>query len=466
MKPRVLIVDDKESLRSLLVRLLEPTFETTTAETGEEALELLRSANFDVMVSDIRMPGIDGLELLRRAKAIDPDLEVLLMTAYASVQSAVEAIREGAFDYLPKPFDADDAILKVTRAAERRSLKNQTKRLLGMLEEHTFSGIIGRSAPMAKVFTLIDKAARRDLTVLLSGPSGTGKELAARAIHLRSSARAEAFVPVNCGAIPADLLESELFGHVKGAFTGATGDKRGLFEEAHRGTLFLDEIGELPLPLQVKLNRALQERELRRVGDTKTRPLTARIIAATNRDLPTLVKAQTFREDLYYRLAVFPIAMPALNERLEDVTLLAHHFLTRAHARMGSGPEGFRPDALRALLSYPWPGNVRELENAVERASAIAEGPLVTRDDLPEGVASLTFATKTRRLSGPALAKRPWREAVELVERKVARAYFRALLESTRGNVSEAAERAGLARESLHRLLRKHGIAPDHFRRS
>jgi DNA-binding NtrC family response regulator len=465
-RPRVLIVDDKESLRDLLVRLLEPTCDTTTASSGDEALDLFTTASpgaFDVVVSDIRMPGIDGLELLARLKELDPDVEVILVTAYASVQSAVEAIQAGAFDYLPKPFDADDAVLKVTRAAERKALKDQARRLLELLSPQTsFHGLIGRSEPMRKVFALVEKAAARDLTVLITGPSGTGKELVARAIHMRSNARTEPFIAINCGAIPDQLLESELFGHVRGAFSGANTDKRGLFEEAGRGTVFLDELAELPLPLQVKLNRTLQERELRRVGDTRTRPLTARIVCATHRDLPELVAAQAFREDLYYRVNVFPIALPALIDRLEDLPLLAQHFLSRAHERTGSGPLGMKPEVLRALLDHTWPGNVRELENTMERAAAICDGPTVTLADLPE-----TLAKKPARShpSTRGLTHLTWRDALSEVERRTARTYFKALLEETAGNVSEAARRADLARESMHRLMRKHGLSSRTFRR-
>jgi DNA-binding NtrC family response regulator len=480
-RPRVLVVDDKESLRDLLVRLLEPSCDTTAASSGEEALDLAHPGAFDVIVSDIRMPGLDGLELLARVKEVDPDVEVILVTAYASVQSAVEAIRAGAYDYLPKPFDADDAIIKVTRAAERKALKDQARRLMELLDQRSQdpsglagSGLIGRSEPMRQVFALIDKAARRDLTVLVTGPSGTGKELVARAIHLRSAARAEPFVAINCGAIPESLLESELFGHVRGAFSGANSDKRGLFEEAGRGTVFLDELGELPLALQVKLNRALQERELRRVGDTRTRPLTARVITATNRELTDLVQAGTFREDLYYRVAVFPIALPPLSARLEDVPLLAQHFLSRARTRIGGGPQGMKPEVLRALLDHPWPGHVRELENAMERAAAVAEGPLVTLADLPEAIAksrqrSESDAAKDKLPRGTSalrnLTHLTWKDALVEVERRAARSYFRSLLEETSGNVSEAAKRADLARESMHRLMRKHGLSSNTFRK-
>jgi len=472
---RVLVVDDKDSVRHLLGRILEPRFEVAFAGDGLEAEAMLRAEAFDVVLSDIRMPGKDGLEVLRLTKTLAPSTEVVLMTAFASVQSAVEAIRAGAFDYLPKPFDPDEALLKVERAAERKALKDRAAGLERDLDEllgrARFGELMGRSEAMQRVFALLDKAAARDLTVLLLGESGTGKELAARAIHHAGSRRGEPFVPVNCGALPAALIESELFGHERGAFTGAERERAGLLEEAGRGTVFLDEVGELPLALQVKLNRALQERELRRVGGTAARRFEARVVAATNRDLAAAIAAGEFREDLFYRLNVFPIALPALRERREDVPLLAGHFLERERARAGQGPTGFRPEALRALLGYDYPGNVRELENVVARAAAVAEGELVELGDLPSGLAGEADAAARTAVGLDALwgdevaaGTLGYREALERSQGHASALYLTALIAHHRGNVSRAAEQAGLARESLHRLLRRHGIEPGRYR--
>ena len=455
----ILVVDDKPSMVQLLRRLLSDQHHVIAAHSGEEALVKLEVADVDVVVTDIKMPGIDGLAVLQAVKARRPGAEVILMTAYASVESVVDAMRAGAFDYLPKPFEPDDAILKIERALNFKRLRDRADALQDTVDgRFRFDRLIGRSASMQKVITLLKKASSLDLTVLLLGETGTGKELAARAIHAESERRAGPFVAVNCGAFPADLLESELFGHARGAFTGATHDKKGLIEEADVGTLFLDEIGDLPLPLQVKLNRALQEREYRRVGETKDRKTNARVVAATHVDLVKRVADGKFREDLYYRLKVFPVELPPLRARPEDVDVLVSHFLAAARERL-KRPEvrSVNPAALRALTGYTWPGNVRELQHALERAVAVAESAEVTVADLPGEV---TSGSDRLPLAGN-IGSLPYREAMELLTHQATRAYLEALLETEGGNVSRAAERAGLARESLHRLLRKHGVDAD-----
>ncbi len=458
---RILVVDDKENLRNLLARLLSDRYDVTTAADGAQALAKLAAGTFDLVLSDVRMPGADGLEVLRAVKQHAPSTEVILMTAFASVQSAVEAMREGAYDYLQKPFDPDEAVVKIDRAVEHKKLRDRAEDLAREVRGRSgFEGLIGKSEAMRKVFALLEKAAGLDLTVLLLGESGTGKEVAARALHAEGPRKDRRFLAVNCGAFPAELIESELFGHVKGAFTGATSDRIGLVEQAAGGTLFLDEVGELPLALQVKLNRALQEREFRRVGDGVDRKVEARFVAATNRDLKAAVAEGKFREDLFYRLAVFPIRLPSLRERREDVPLLAAHFLGRARARAGKGPTGFAPDAIRALTTHAWPGNVRELENAVERAAAVAEGAEIRAADLPAEVTEPGGSP----IPGDALASLAWREAAELLRERATREYLVAILRASAGNVSRAAERAGLARESLHRLLKKHRVDPDDYR--
>jgi DNA-binding NtrC family response regulator len=460
-RARILVVDDKENIVKLFARILGEGYQLTTAADGGRALSLVASQPFDVVVTDLRMPGADGFEVLRAVKARSPETEVIMMTAYATVGDAVEAMRQGAYDYLQKPFDPDDASLVVARALERRRLGEQA---VAQRPEasgvQAFHGLVGKSARMKEVYTLLEQASRLDITVLLNGETGTGKELAARAVHYHGVRKDRRFVPVNCGALPAELVESELFGHAKGAFTGAAGVKRGLFEEAEGGTIFLDEIGELPLPVQVKLNRVLQEKEARRVGETAPYRVNVRVIAATHRELKAEVAAGRFREDLFYRLNVFPVVLPPLRDRREDVPLLAGHFLEK-HARVLGRPlTAIAPEALRALAGYPWPGNVRELENAVERAVAVAQGPVVQLRDLPVDVQG----RQEGGLPPEQLATLPYREAIERARDRVTRDYLVALLRELEGNVTRAADRAGMARESLHRLLKRYGVRSDDFK--
>ena len=460
---RVLVVDDKENLLKLFARILDDGYEVTTASDGTRALALIGSDAFDVVITDIRMPGADGFEVLKAVKARSPSTEVVMMTGYGTVGDAVRAMKMGAYDYLEKPFDPDAAALTIARASEHKRLKDETATLRREIEgTFSFHSLIGKSPSMLEVYRALEQAAALDITVLLGGETGTGKELAARSVHYHSERKQKRFVPVNCGALPPDLIESELFGHAKGSFTGATAAKPGLFEEAQGGTIFLDEVGELPLPMQVKLNRALQEKEIRRVGDNTPVRTDVRVIAATHRDLKAEVAAGRFREDLYYRLNVFPIRLPALRERAEDVPLLATHFLEKhAHASRRD-VTGFAPEALRVMTSYGWPGNVRELENAVERAVAVARGNVITADDLPGDV----LAGRHAGVAIPAdvLPTQPLREVVEQARDKVTHDYLSALMREFKGNVTQAAHRAGMERESLHRLLKKHGLRSDDFR--
>jgi DNA-binding NtrC family response regulator len=434
----------------------------TSAADGGRAISLIGGQEFDVIVTDLRMPGADGFEVLRAAKARSPQTEVVMMTAYASVQDAVTAMKEGAYDYLQKPFDPDDAVLVIARALERKRLRAQAVSLRRELEGvYSFHNLVGKSAPMKDVYQLLEQAAKLDITVLLNGETGTGKELAARAIHYHSARKERRFVPVNCGALPSELVESELFGHAKGAFTGAVGAKPGLFEDAAGGTIFLDEIGELPLPVQVKLNRVLQEKEIRRVGDNRPTPVDVRVIAATHRDLKAEVATGRFREDLFYRVNVFPVVLPALRDRREDIPLLASHFLEKHTGALRKDLSGIEADALRALTGYPWPGNVRELENAVERAVAVAKGPKIELRDLPPDVKG----TQEGAIPGEVLAKMPYREALDLARDRVSRDYLTVLMREHEGNVTHAAQRAGMERESLHRLLKRYGIRSDDYKK-
>ena len=461
-RARILVVDDKENLLNLISRILGDAYDVTTAGDGARAISLIGAQEFDVIVTDLRMPGADGFEVLRAAKARAADTEVIMMTAYATVQDAVTAMKQGAYDYLQKPFDPDDASLVVARALERRRLRAQAQTLRRELEGvFSFHNLVGKSAAMKDVYQLLEQASQLDITVLLNGETGTGKELAARAIHYHSPRKERRFVPVNCGALPGELVESELFGHAKGSFTGAVGAKPGLFEEAEGGTLFLDEIGELPLAVQVKLNRALQEKEIRRVGDNRPSKVDVRVIAATHRDLKAEAAAGRFREDLYYRLNVFPVVLPGLRDRREDIPLLTAHFLEKHAGALRKEISDFEADALRALTGYPWPGNVRELENALERAVAVAKGAKIALRDLPPDVKG----TQEGAIPGEVLSKMPYREAVELARDRVSRDYLTVLLREHEGNVTHAAAQAGMERESLHRLLKRYGIRSEDFKK-
>jgi DNA-binding NtrC family response regulator len=462
-RAKVLVVDDKENMLKLFAKILADGYEVTTAGDAARALAILAGETFDVVVTDIRMPNGDGFEVLAAAKRKAPDTEVVMMTAYATVADAVEAMKQGAFDYLQKPFDPDEAGRVVAGALQRKRLKEQAASLEKSAEAgpelQSFHGLVGKSAPMRQAYKLLEQAAGLDITVLLTGETGTGKELAAQALHLQSARRERRCVPVNCGALPTELVESELFGHARGAFTGAATAKPGLFEEAAGGTIFLDEVGELPLAVQVKLNRALQEKEIRRVGDNTPVRIDVRVVAATHRDLRAEVHAGRFREDLFYRLHVFPIRLPALRERPEDIPLLAAHFLEK-HARAFGRPlSGIGANALQQLAGYGWPGNVRELENALERAAAVAPGPSIGPADLPPETGA-----GSEELPGELLARLPYREAIDVSRDRASRDYLVALMKEFQGNVTKAAERAGMERESLHRLLKRHGVRPEDFR--
>jgi DNA-binding NtrC family response regulator len=459
---RILVVDDKENMLGLLQRLLGEHHHVTTASDGEKALALLAAHEFDLVLTDVRMPGADGFEVVRFVKERHPDTEVVMMTAYASIEAAVEAIKRGAYDYIQKPFDPDDVVLVVARALERRALRTQAAELRSQLTGPSgFHHLVGRSAAMQQVFAALRQAADLEITVLITGDSGTGKELAARAIHAQSARQEGPFVPVNCGALPADLIESELFGHAKGAFSGAVSAKAGLWEEAEGGTLFLDEIGELPQAVQVKLNRALQEKEIRRVGENRPFRVNARLVAATNRDLKAEADAGRFREDLFYRLNVFPVRMPSLRQRVEDIPLLADHFLRKYATLHARAVDTFDPDALQALVAHSWPGNVRELENTIERAVAVAKRDRVLREDLPPELRGSSAVADENTLLNMS-----YRDVVNLAREKISREYLTALLRRFQGNVTQAAARAGLERESLHRLLKQYDLRADTFRDS
>jgi two-component system response regulator PilR (NtrC family) len=387
-KARLLIVDDERSMQEFLEILFRREgYEVATAAGVAEALVQLENDEFDLVITDVSMPERSGLELLHAVREHAPETLVIMITAYASAETAVEAMKEGAYDYVTKPFKVDEIRLVVEKALEKKLLSSENRRLRGELRSQLLRrSIVGSSGPMQRVYDLVGQVADTKTNVLISGESGTGKELVARAIHDASERRDAPFVAVNCGAIPENLLESELFGHVKGAFTGAVHNKAGLFETADGGTLFLDEVGELTLPLQVKLLRAIQDKRIRRVGGTSDRVVGVRIISATNRRLEEEVAANRFREDLYYRLNVIQIPLPPLRERADDIPLLVHHFVEKYAAELGKPIAACSEEAMRRLLEYNYPGNVRELENVIERAVALSRGERIELDSLPPTV--------------------------------------------------------------------------------
>jgi two-component system, NtrC family, response regulator PilR len=382
---RVLVVDDEQSMRDLLAIMLRQTgYEVAVADGGETAIERLKAETFDLVVTDLRMRKIDGLTVLKAAKEHSPRTVVLVVTAYASTETAVEAMKLGAYDYVTKPFKVDEIKLVIQKALEKKVLSTENARLRSELRsERRERQLVGNSTAMQQVYEMIGRIAATKTNVLIVGESGTGKELVARAIHTESDRAEMPFVALNCAAIPENLLESELFGHVKGAFTGAVNNKPGLFEAADNGTLFLDEVGELSLPLQVKLLRAIQEKTIRRVGGTSDRRVDVRIVAATNRRLEDEVAANRFREDLYYRLNVIQLELPPLRDRMEDLPLLVHHFVEKFARELAKPVRGLSEEAMARLRAHPWPGNVRELENGIERAVALSRSEWIEAEALP-----------------------------------------------------------------------------------
>ncbi len=440
---RVLVVDDEENLRLVLRTLLRKHgYEVEVADNGETALGLVESFGPDVILTDVRMPKMGGLDLLATLRAKQSSATVIVMSAYGNVDLALEAMKAGAYDYVGKPFKPDEIVLALRKAEERESLRRENRSLREQIRnEQKFESILAKSQEMQAVFRTISKIADYKTTVLVTGESGVGKELVARAIHARSSRKNQPFVAINCGAIPENLLESELFGHKKGAFTDASSDRRGLFEEATDGTLLLDEIGELPLSLQVKLLRVLQGETIRRLGDSKDVKVDVRIIAATHRDLAAEVKAGRFREDLYYRINVLPVMIPPLRGRKDDIPLLVDHFVTRNNVRLGTNIRGVSPEARKFLLEYPWPGNVRELENTVERAMVLAEGDVLEATDLPERLRDTLDPVQAQLASGELSIKKTTAAVEEILIRRA--------LQKTKGNRTRAAEILEISHRAL-----------------
>jgi DNA-binding NtrC family response regulator len=486
-KPRVLVVDDEPNLRKVLGALLQQFgYEVLTEADGESALTRIKSSprgTFDVVVSDLRMPGMDGMQLLKALVEEDPGLPVIILTAYGSVDTAVEAVKSGAFDFLEKPFDREQVERVLGKAVATRQLsgprtepnRTSAKGLEGADDVLTDFGMVGRSDAMRTVKEMIRTVAASPSTVLIAGESGTGKELVARALHLGSERHARPFIRLNCAAIPATLVESELFGHERGAFTGAVSSRAGRFELADGGTLFLDEVSEIPLEIQVKLLRAIQESEFERVGGVKTLRVGVRLIAATNRDLEAEIREKRFREDLYYRLNVVPIHLPPLRDRPEDVEPLLEHFLARSNERLNKDVRGFSSDALEALRAYAWPGNIRELENLVERMVLFASSDRIGLDELPdsfigpsgEGEGASEIGDEGDEGEGR-MIRLPLdslgldlKEAVKAGSRRIEEALIRAALAQTDSNVTRSARKLGISRRSLQSKMKELGLREE-----
>jgi DNA-binding NtrC family response regulator len=451
VKPRLLVLDDEQRMVEIVAMVLRREgYEVRTETAGEAALQALHDDSFDLLITDLRMPGIDGLEVLQRARGFRPELPVILMTAHASVTTAIEAMKQGAVDYVEKPFNNDELKALVRRALDVTRLTRENRYLRAEARSrHAMGRIVASSKPMEAVLELVRRSARAPSTVLVSGESGTGKELIARAIHYESDRVGGPFVAVNCKAFSEGVLESELFGHEKGAFTGADAARVGLFEEAVGGTLFLDEIGEVSIDFQAKLLRVLQEKQVRRVGGAGARDVDVRLVAATNRDLRSEVAAGRFREDLYFRLAVIPIQLPPLRDRADDIVPLTQHFLAKWNAELGRELEGLSDDVARYLSDHDWPGNVRELENTIERGVALARGSRIEMEDLL--VDALAHAE-------PASGEP--QNLHDFLDR-AAGDRIRAVLSEVGGKRVEAARRLGIDRTTLYRLMRKYGLGDE-----
>jgi DNA-binding NtrC family response regulator len=456
-KPRVLIIDDEEGvLRTLSALLTRAGFEVQTSADALEGLTAAKEPDVDVALVDINLPNISGMELLRELKTRKHPIEVIIMTGAATIPSALEAVRLGAYDYLTKPFlEIEPVISSVRRAADRKQLIERNRELEQLVKSQPNQDFIGQSAKMREVFGLIEQVSYSSSTVLIQGESGTGKELVARSIHRRSQRSAKPFVAINCAAMTETLLESELFGHVKGAFTGAAGSKKGLIEAAHGGTLFLDEIGDMPQVTQVKLLRVLQEGEVRPVGSNETLKVDVRVIAATNVNLAKAMADGKFREDLFYRLNVINVVLPALRERPTDVPLLAQHFLTVYSRKLSKQIDRISDDALEALVGNRWPGNVRELENVIERATVLARGKEITIGDLPSA-----FTDGGRGSEGDltSLLHLNYASAKKLALSAFDKNYLRGLIRAADGNITVAASKAGLDRSNFRRLLKQNNL--------
>jgi two-component system response regulator AtoC len=461
-RKQVLIVDDEPNLRKILsAQLTRDGYDVLTAEDGEQGLALLKEHHIDLVVTDLKMPKVDGMTLLKTALEEDPELPIVLVTAHGTIDTAVEALKSGAFDFVTKPFDKDEVRQIVAKALKTRELRGADATPTPSSRGARF-GIIGTSPGIAELYSILERVADTPTTALITGESGTGKELVARALHEHSSRKEKPFIKVNCAAIPKELIESELFGYERGAFTGAVASKPGRFELANGGTLFLDEIGEIPIEMQVKLLRALQESEFERVGGIKTIRVDVRLVAATNRDLKKLIAAGNFREDLFYRLNVVPIRLPALRERTSDIPLLVEHFLVKFNERLRKKVEGVDREAMDLLVSYPWPGNIRELENVIERSVLFCDTNTLTANDLsPEvrGIAALSNVPVTDADLQAALASEGGlKEHVKVAMSRLERELVSRALSQTNANVTHAARLLKISRKGLQLKMKELGL--------
>ncbi|MEM6730713.1 MAG: sigma-54 dependent transcriptional regulator [Myxococcota bacterium] len=467
---RVAVVDDEPVILESWGEMLSPHYQVELFSDPLAAQRYFDTEDVDVALLDIRMPGMDGLSLLEHLQRVQPKAEAILVTGHGTIQTAVQALQQGAYDFFCKPIeDLDSAVRRIESAVERKRLKEVNANLRSRLDAFgPATELIGESRSIDQVKKLVEQIAASTAPVLISGESGTGKELVARALHSRGNRADSPFVAVNCAAMSESLIDSELFGHEKGAFTGAVGSHKGLFEAADQGVLFLDELGDVPLQTQVKLLRALQENEIRPVGSTRARKVNVRVIAATNVDLERAMRAGTFREDLYYRISTFRVVLPPLRDRRDDIPLIAQHLLDKFARRVESDAKSFDDDAMAALVSYDWPGNVRELNNAVEHAATLSVGSTISATQLPSfvnsGVSSKVARSAALAAGVGSISSRPFSEArTQLIEDFETR-YLNDLLTSTEGNLSEASRRSGIDRSNLRRMLKRHSIKAATFR--
>ncbi len=450
-RPNILLIDDEPLMRMTIQDALESEgYQVNVAETGQKGLALWRKNSFDILITDLKLPDLDGLQILKEVKMTNPETQVILITAYGSIDSAVTAMKEGASDYLTKPFSMDELLLIIQRLLRIKQLEEENIRLKEKVKERFgLEGLVGKSPQMQKIYDLIEMISQTDTTILIQGESGTGKEMVANAIHFKSLRKNGPFIKVNCSALPETLLETELFGHEKGAFTGAIRQRKGRFELADQGTLFLDEVGEISPAVQVKLLRVLQERKFERVGGNETLFVDVRLICATQKDLKEQIQKGTFREDLYYRLNVVPIHLPPLRERREDILLLADHFISKFSKKMGKEVIGFSEEAKNLLLRYSFPGNIRELENMIERAIALLKRRIIQVEDLPEELCGQRSIIQEicKKIQEP--KHLAW--AVNLFEKE----YIQNVLERTKGKKGEAAEILGISRKTLWEKIKE-----------
>jgi len=464
MERSILIVDDEPDMLHLLQRSLAPDLKCRieTAASAREALAVLMQDSFDLVLADIKMPEMDGLQLLEQIKRHDPDLTVVMMTAFGQIDTAVTAMKSGAYDFITKPFDHDALVVRLEKALERSNLLRENLRLQEECRaDSAFQKIVGKSAAMKKLFETIQMVAKSDMTVLVTGESGTGKELVARAVHNLSERRSKRFVAVNCPTVPENILESELFGYRKGAFTHAAQNRIGLFQEAHRGSIFLDEIGDISPTIQTKLLRVLQEKEIKPLGDTKSISVDVRIIGSTNQNLEEKIKGGTFREDFYYRLNVLPIRVPPLREHRQDIPIIATHLLEKHCAAMNRPPKVISRELMQRLCEQPWEGNVRELENIIVQGIMFSKSDQIAVDDIDIGPQGPQRSAVSESMPMPD----DYRDAKEALLHRFNHEYIGALLSRTGGNVTQAARQCGLERQALQQIIRRYGIRADDFRK-